>query len=470
MTQLWIQANDEWFLLRQSEIVPYRGVPALSEPGVVLFYASKAQTGAMEVEGRRKHLGAIIEHRLASTGAVYGSTSVALHYAGKRQRGYHVLYSAVPSDDAEFMARWVDEQHVPVVSVAFMTWMWRQVSENEAVLCQVGTSTFFLGRQDGRVFHLVVKAFSEAMPDVRASWEALAARIRGMRTRGESWLDESVLSVRWCPACAYRESEWSASREVDDVNAVFGSLFPELVFVDAVGTELGSRVIVSALPGKVSARVAAQCSPEWGRVLAWMTASYERQWMALAWVVSAVVLYGAVRFYALSVQTDSEAMQISVEAAQQERAINAMSGKDSMPPQYEEWARQITSQKHTLEQVDVNQIFADVGDAAQVAGVTIVRIHTISPADTAKSNRAPGSNKRSKSDDLTGGIGVEGLLTDNGLTSANDQLSRFVAALRTKGYTMQAVPTETSQVTASLAGRLFAYVMREPNRALEPRA
>ncbi|WP_186053802.1 hypothetical protein [Burkholderia gladioli] len=469
MTQLLLHANNEWFVLRQGQITPSLGVPTLTEPAVVLSFASKTQVGAMEVEGRRKHLRAIVEHRLSSTGTVYGSTYVELHHTGKRQRGYTVLYSAIPADEAEFMGRWEDEQTVPVVTVAFMTWMWRQVAEDEAVLCQMGTSTFFLGRQDGRIFHLGVKAFSEAMSDVQASWEALVARIRGMRMRGEPWLDESVLRVRWFPACAYREANWSVSREAEEAGAVFGALFPDMGFDEVAGTNLGSRMLVSALPGKASTHAVVRSSRDWPGLFVWASANYEHRWIALAWVACAAVLIGAVEVHTLAEQTRAELMQISAEAIRQEQAIATLSGKMRMPPQYDDWARQLATQQHTLEQVDVNRIFADVGGAAQVAGVTIVRLHTVVPSDLSKANRSPASGKRPKVEELSGGVGVEGLLSDDGLTPVNDQLSRFVAAMRGKGYTMQSVPTQTSQVTAGLSGRLFAYVMREPSSGSEQR-
>ncbi|MBG0881255.1 hypothetical protein H0X90_31095 [Burkholderia sp. 9775_39] len=446
--------GDAWFRLEEQSSGELDAYPTLTDAAIVVSdFGAQALSGEMELEGNAAHAPVLISRRLMSQGATDGETRVLIHAVEKVASTYQVIYTAIDISQWQRLMEWTRARPRVCLIVPVMTVLWKHVRPAQAVVARNGRHLSFLARADKHLIHCSTTSFSESPVDM-----AIAARALGERVRAELSKVSSLpqrYTASWHTVLAHsgeRESEVDSAQDAAAVTAFSDAcaLAIEVAPSQPLGAASAAR---SSLPGLLRAGNFLNSVNPLSQRMSWALEHWVRLWcgamvvMALLCTLYSGVLVGRAR----QIDTVSERRQGQARAIQAQ--VVQMRSHTAVPAGYDAWSQQILAQAAAQRKFDVAHIVGTVGAAAQVSGLSILRIYTTTPASM--KNRAVPEGRALR--DTPRLVVVDGALPAQGDGAQVDRLARFVEALRVKGWDAAPAETAAGHVDGNLLAKVFSY-------------
>ena len=416
--------DEHWFALDGNTLHHLDAYPELDAPALVISDFGAAQDGSMALEGSAAAAAPLIEKRLRTEGVVDGETKILLSHQIRVGRGFKAIYTAVPMTDWQRLGSWSANCREHCLVVPLLAVMRRLCSTGQAVVVRNGRHLRYLHVGHNAIAYAETLSYSENADDLEAAATALGKRVADAARSGGA-----LPGARWIAVEATSEASEAALADAFAQAAGTPAVqAPMRRLRTASGTER-----LSALPSLASAASAADSvSVMSQRVL--FAAERALPWAAaVASVAGALLLaVGITTHLRAGERTDqaaslhAQAQQLAQQAEQMEAQLRVLGPAPVDALAFLERLAQTRGQQ------DVVALLRDLAGAAG-GSVRILRVRFDSPDS---------------------GITLEGA-ADNGV-AGGDQLARFVARLRQRGFEIQALePAGGSQ-----ASGVFSYLLK----------
>lgn len=416
--------DERWFALDGNTLHPLDAYPELDAPALMISDFGAAQAGSMALEGNAAAAAPLIEKRLRTEGVVDGEAKILLSHQIRVGRGFKALYTAVPMADWQRLGSWSENAREHCLVVPLLAVMRRLCTTGQAVVVRNGRHLRYLHAGRNAIAYAETLSYSENPDDLEAAAAALGKRVADAARSGGA-----LPTARWIAAETASEA---AENTLADAFAQAAGTPAILAPLQRLRTAEGVQLF-SALPTLVGAASAADTVAVMSQRMMF-AAERALPWAAAAAAVAGAVLLavgGMAHLEATSriAQADAaraEARQVAQQAEQVEQQLRVLGAAPVDTLAFLERLAQTHGQE------DVVALLRDLAGAAG-GSVRILRVRFDNPAS---------------------GITLEGA-TDHGV-AGGDQLARFVAQLRQRGFVVEALePAGGSQ-----ASGVFSYLLK----------
>ncbi|GAA6142586.1 hypothetical protein [Hydrogenophaga sp. 5NK40-0174] len=421
--QIFLITAQGWFDLSNGQCRPVEPWSETRGTAMAVVDFADSQTGVQPSQGKAEYASALIEKSVRDEGSVEGPLQVFVHAQEKLADSTQTFYTAVPLDQWQEIEAWSgrQEDHCLVVPVAALLDS-NTLPEHVQVL-RVGGQLHAFTRDEGRMLYANAMALGQDEHDLQAQLRNLISQLKAAGWKG------NAIGFRW--GCALTDS-LDRERTLLGLGdkSQGGDLNARLLPHESLRNTAGNTVS-SALPSlleNIKTQALAASTPA---RLAWLS---ERYVVPLAATIGVVAL-GLAGFAMLSQQSISSERQAAQslqgeieqlrERANRAASLNANASLDNQPV---EFARQ-------LGYAAIYDPVRMLGSVRQAAGRSI-RIQRL---QLFKANHLSKPQFR-----------VDGVVAGG----SNQELSRFLGALRSHGWSAESIAPNDSSIGA------FAYILQ----------